>query len=290
MSNSKYKIVIEHGHAQAHEGTAAAINNTTAVRFGIQETVINGKPVVDTLSQRPCNVILRQAMKACANAFLPERSELQERAEDADSVETMRELLAEFIADMTEYGAMAGAHQLRKAAHAKEDDQVSAVMAAYKLIGAPGDFGYETRRGGTWYAVLQTYDAVLKERRAVLDAEAAASDLPQAPVEKKACPVDGEECDRCHGCRTTACEDAADMPGTNTVGAECQKVINRLLEGLELIAAMPAVDPALNITRASVVAQYDEARDTAQLTLDQYARNGGVVVDRAALDGEVSNG
>jgi hypothetical protein len=165
-------------------------------------------PVSDTLSQRQCNVILRKAMNACANAFLPDRSELQERAEDAGSVETMRELFAEFIADMTEYGAMAGAHQLRKAAHAKEDDQVNAVMAAYKLIGAPGDFGYETPRGKTWHALLKTYDAVLNERMAVLDAEAAASDLPQAPVEKKACPVDGEECDRCHGCRNTACKDA----------------------------------------------------------------------------------
>ncbi len=28
-----------------------------------------------------------------------------------------------------------------------------------------------------------------------------------APVEKKTCPVDGKECDRCGGCRTTACED-----------------------------------------------------------------------------------
>lgn len=29
----------------------------------------------------------------------------------------------------------------------------------------------------------------------------------EAQAEKKTCPVDGEECDRCAGCRTTACED-----------------------------------------------------------------------------------
>jgi hypothetical protein len=73
-----------------------------------------------------------------------------------------------------------------------------------------------------------------------------------------------------------------------TVGEECQKVINRLVEGLELIAEMPAVDPALNIPLASVVSQYDEARETARLTLDQYARNAGIVVDHAAVEsGEV---
>ncbi len=262
MSNTKFKVVVEHGTAHVRAGTAEAIKNIPAVRSGILETVINGKPVVDTLSQRPCNVILRKAMNCCADAFLPDRSELQERAEDADSVETMRDLFAKFIADMTEYGAMAGAHQLRKAAHAKEDDQVNAVMAAYKLIGAPGDFGYETPRGKTWYAVLRTYDAVLKERMGVLDAEAAIADQERHEV-----------------CQAVL----ADMDKEDR-----QTVINRLLEGLELIAEMPAYDLALCLPVSAVATQYEDARETARLTLDQYARNAGIVVDRDALDADTS--
>ena len=75
---------------------------------------------------------------------------------------------------------------------------------------------------------------------------------------------------------------------TGTYVAECHKTINRLLEGLEQIAAMPGVDPLLNIPLAAVVSQYDEARETARLTLDQYARNSGIAADLPSVEsGEV---
>ena len=52
-----------------------------------------------------------------------------------------------------------------------------------------------------------------------------------------------------------------------------QVQINRMIEALEMIADMPFVDPALNLTVGQVAAQYEEARETAQMAVAQYERS-----------------
>ena len=101
----------------------------------------------------------------------------------------------------------------------------------------------------------------------------------------------GGECGRaiCTGAyKLAASEDAKRHEVCQAVLADMDKedlqtVINRLLEGLELIAEMPAYDAEIGLTVNQVASQYEEARETARLTLDQYARNGGSAADRKAV-------
>lgn len=52
-----------------------------------------------------------------------------------------------------------------------------------------------------------------------------------------------------------------------------QVQINMMIEALEMIAGMPSVDPALNLTVGQVAAQYEEARETARLAVAQFNRS-----------------
>jgi len=120
--------------------------------------------------RRPNNEALGRLMRACADAFMPDYSATQEALEamcgarvggDWDgAVERLREMLR----NLTEYAAVAGAYGLLKAARDGEDAQIAAVMAAYKGIGAPGDWGYSSPRGAAWHALLAAYDRTMDER------------------------------------------------------------------------------------------------------------------------------
>lgn len=124
-------------------------------------------------SGRPHNVGLEVLMRACATAFMPDGNTLVESLERCPNRGALLETARDMVRSLAEYGAVAGAHLLKKAAGGDEDAQVAAIMESYKGIGAPGDWGYETPRGKTWYALLQAYDKTMDEREAAADGEEA---------------------------------------------------------------------------------------------------------------------
>jgi len=117
---------------------------------------------------KPCNEELREAMLDCSDAFLPDRDALESRIRSVRTIEEMESETDEILRDLTEYGAIASAVGLRKAAGKPLADQLAAVDAAHESgIGAPGDWGYGSERGKTWYACLRAADKAGKEVRHV---------------------------------------------------------------------------------------------------------------------------
>jgi hypothetical protein len=105
------------------------------------------KPFIDAAAEANpsffCNDTLRSAMRNVVEAF--DKLSLKRKGESC----------------------IHGCACLRHNLNQKEEVQLAAVDEAYKGIGAPGDWGYNSEQGATWYQLLVLCSEIAKRRKAV---------------------------------------------------------------------------------------------------------------------------
>lgn len=105
------------------------------------------KPFIDAAAEANpsffCNVTLRSAMRNVVEAF--DKLSLKRKGESC----------------------IHGCACLRHNLNQKEEMQLAAVDEAYKGIGAPGGWGYDSEQGKTWYQLLVLCGEIAESRKAV---------------------------------------------------------------------------------------------------------------------------